>query len=438
MTRKFTRKFIAGFTGVVIAFILIFTQGTGILGGEVNAETETYTGSVYIYCSPGASYRIEGYNDDNFEPVTWTWTGDEAEAYKTVDKLKTGYLYRIAETSPPDGYAPLKYTYLIRITGRDGAHGGPPIDFSLDLDPTASEDGSVPADYYSYLRVTKVSDVIARVSWMMDKREQTVNVSGKKIWDDDEDKDGIRPDEITLNLLADGEKIDTVTVSKDNNWEYSVMYLPKYKDAEEESAEPEEITYTITENAVEGYESSVNGFDITNKHEPVEGESSEVEDKSGKIVVSYVDDEDESKLREDIVTEGKVGEEYETEQLTVEGYEFKEVEGEANGFYEAEDKEVVYRYTKTSDDTTSSTVDDDNDKTDDTTSSTVNDDNDKTDDTTASTVSDDSDKSNGAKAKGVKTGDAGSITVCILMLALAAAAFSALMIRRRIVNKQSE
>lgn len=36
---------------------------------------------------------------------------------------------------------------------------------------------------------------------------QTVNVSGTKMWDDAENQDGIRPDSITINLMANGKKV---------------------------------------------------------------------------------------------------------------------------------------------------------------------------------------------------------------------------------------
>ncbi|MEL1196647.1 Cna B-type domain-containing protein, partial [Staphylococcus epidermidis] len=38
------------------------------------------------------------------------------------------------------------------------------------------------------------------------------SVSGQKTWSDHDNQDGVRPDEITVNLLADGKKVDSKTV----------------------------------------------------------------------------------------------------------------------------------------------------------------------------------------------------------------------------------
>lgn len=94
-----------------------------------------------------------------------------------------------------------------------------------------------------------------------------ISVSGRKIWDDADNQDGIRPGAITVNLFADGVKTAAVTVTADNGWNYSFPDLPKY------NSDGKEIAYTITEDSVSGYTSSVSGdsekgFTITNTHKP--------------------------------------------------------------------------------------------------------------------------------------------------------------------------
>ena len=90
-----------------------------------------------------------------------------------------------------------------------------------------------------------------------------VTVSGTKTWDDADNQDGKRPDVITVNVIANGNEtpVESKEVRKSDNWTYTFTDLPKY-------ANGEEITYTITENAVEGYTTSVNGYNITNTHTP--------------------------------------------------------------------------------------------------------------------------------------------------------------------------
>lgn len=91
-----------------------------------------------------------------------------------------------------------------------------------------------------------------------------ISISGTKTWDDQNNKDGSRPANITVNLLANGDPVRSVTVApgEDGSWTYEFKDVPKYADGEE-------IVYTATEAAVPGYEPTINGFDITNSHTPV-------------------------------------------------------------------------------------------------------------------------------------------------------------------------
>ena len=90
---------------------------------------------------------------------------------------------------------------------------------------------------------------------------ETTSITGTKTWDDADNQDGKRPESIIVNLLANGEIVASQTVKADEagNWTYTFKDLPKY-------ANGKEITYTVTEEAVEGYETSVDGFNITNTY----------------------------------------------------------------------------------------------------------------------------------------------------------------------------
>ena len=71
-----------------------------------------------------------------------------------------------------------------------------------------------------------------------------------KRWDDAgyEQK---RPDTITVTLLKDGTVYDTRTISRTDSWQYTWSGLPRY------SPDGTEIVWTIQENAVPGYISSI-------------------------------------------------------------------------------------------------------------------------------------------------------------------------------------
>ena len=90
---------------------------------------------------------------------------------------------------------------------------------------------------------------------------ETTSINGTKTWSDNDNQDGKRPTSITVNLLANGTKVDGKEVTANDNWKYEFTNLPKY-------AAGNEITYTVEEDAVEGYEATVDGYNITNTHKP--------------------------------------------------------------------------------------------------------------------------------------------------------------------------
>ncbi|WP_156107949.1 Cna B-type domain-containing protein [Bacillus sp. UNC322MFChir4.1] len=83
-----------------------------------------------------------------------------------------------------------------------------------------------------------------------------VNVEGTKTWKDNNAAD--RPSSIQVELFRNGEKIDTKEVTAAINWKYTFADLPAY------DANGKAYTYTVKEQSVPGYESKVNGYDITN------------------------------------------------------------------------------------------------------------------------------------------------------------------------------
>lgn len=74
-----------------------------------------------------------------------------------------------------------------------------------------------------------------------------VTVKGTKTWVDNDDKDGLRPDEIVVHLYADGTDTGlSYTLSEATNWEYEFTDLDSYKDGEI-------IEYSIKEDVPAGY-----------------------------------------------------------------------------------------------------------------------------------------------------------------------------------------
>uniref|UniRef100_UPI00388F801F Cna B-type domain-containing protein n=1 Tax=Methanobrevibacter sp. TaxID=66852 RepID=UPI00388F801F len=91
-----------------------------------------------------------------------------------------------------------------------------------------------------------------------------INVT--KIWDDDDDRDRLRPDNITVVLLADTVEINQTVLSDDNNWTYIFYSLPVT------TLDGTEIEYKIKEFEVEDYNVTVTrnnyAFIINNTYVP--------------------------------------------------------------------------------------------------------------------------------------------------------------------------
>ncbi|MGF9873383.1 Cna B-type domain-containing protein, partial [Bacillus tropicus] len=81
-------------------------------------------------------------------------------------------------------------------------------------------------------------------------------VEGTKTWNDNNATD--RPSSIKVDLLQNGKVIDTKEVSKATNWKYTFEKLQAYDE------NGVAYKYEVKEQAVEGYKSEVNGYDITN------------------------------------------------------------------------------------------------------------------------------------------------------------------------------
>ncbi|MBS7576981.1 Cna B-type domain-containing protein [Enterococcus sp. MMGLQ5-2] len=101
---------------------------------------------------------------------------------------------------------------------------------------------------------------IKYIAWYSKQNlNETYSVSGIKTWKDNDDQAGKRPDSITVNLLADGIKVASETVTAATDWKYDFIDLPKYKDGKE-------VIYTVTEDEVANYKSTIDGFNITNTY----------------------------------------------------------------------------------------------------------------------------------------------------------------------------
>jgi len=88
-----------------------------------------------------------------------------------------------------------------------------------------------------------------------------IDIPVTKIWIDNDNAAGMRPNAITVHLFAGGTEVEARTLSAANGWTYTFTDLPAYN----EDRLP--IAYSVTEDAVPNYTTEVNGFIITNTYQ---------------------------------------------------------------------------------------------------------------------------------------------------------------------------
>lgn len=189
----------------------------------------------------GASGKANGYNhsltinkeDESGAPLA-------NAVFSVIRKSTNGVVGTI--TTGPDGkgtiYGLLKDDYIIRETSAPSGY-------------TLAKDVTVSADSF---------DSKGATATITDKKAVTT-VSGTKTWKDNDDQDGKRPDSIKVNLLANGKVVQSKTVKASDNWKYSFTNLPEFENGKK-------ISYTVTEDQVKDYSTTVNGYNLTNSYTP--------------------------------------------------------------------------------------------------------------------------------------------------------------------------
>ena len=248
----------------------------------------------------------------------WSWNFDNLDKY---DKDGNEITYTISEVNTPDNYSakPNGYDMTNKYTPdstevtvtkiwdeakgyqdirpaqitvqlyKDKLIGDEPVGDPVVLKPDADgnwsytwtglpKKGLIGNINYTVKEVDKVTGYKATTSEttennvVITNKLETVNVDGSKKWVGDTVED--RPESITIKLLANGDMVDSQIVTPDakGNWKWSFTDLPKYKMI---GNEIKEVTYTIEEVEVEGYETSVKGYNVTNTKEKPTPEPSE-------------------------------------------------------------------------------------------------------------------------------------------------------------------
>ncbi len=169
---------------------------------------------------------------------------------------------------------------------------------------------------------------------------ETDAIKVTKIWDDNSDQDGKRPDSVTFTITGSDGNTYTATLSGDGDKWTKKVKVQKYMEG------GKEVEFTVTEEAVEGYEATIDGLTITNSYE--------TEKDTIKVTKIWDDANDQDGVRPESVTftvTGSDGNTYDVE-LSGEGSTWTaevEVEKYYNGGEEVTftvDEAAVTDYTK--------------------------------------------------------------------------------------------
>lgn len=225
-------------------------------------------------------YWEDAENQDGVRPdsVAVTLSGSDGKTYKATLTKDTGFS-KTFENLPVFFNNGTKITYTVTEDAVDGYTG------------------KITTDDTGY--ILSITNTHA---------PETIRKTVTKTWDDGNDRDGIRPTNVKIELYGTDGTRRTQYLTKDNHWSYSFENLPKYQN------EGTIILYIIKEEAVDGYtQKSVTttaGFDLTNTHE--------IQTADYEVKKVWIDDNDRDGTRPTSITltlTGSDGSKY-TKQMT--------------------------------------------------------------------------------------------------------------------------
>ena len=174
-----------------------------------------------------------------------TWNDNDNHDGKRPSKITVNLLANGSKVASKEVKPDAEGNWLYQFDNLDVVDdAGNLITYTVSEEPVAGYETSVEGTNITNSRTPEVTEVAV-----------------KKVWDDKENKDGLRPDKVTVRLLADGQEVAVKEITATDNWQASFTDLPVYK-------EGKKIVYTITEDPVAGYTATIDGFTVTNRHTP--------------------------------------------------------------------------------------------------------------------------------------------------------------------------
>lgn len=242
-------------------------EGTVVVIAKLDSETTEPL--------DGATFCLINLND-NSERIDTTHDGGGIVFIGVSDGE-----YILIEQKPPEGYdAIFTEVHIVIQDGEITRVEAEGIDLRCQYYSFEEVMGSEPpedSELYGYLGYWVIPVFNARSVPEPPEPEPykaTMSIEGEKTWDDAEDKDGKRPESITVHVLADGAELGSVALSEANGWKFTLYGFDAsgapVLDANTEPATPlylyggdhtygdnPEITYTLEEDPVDGYTATI-------------------------------------------------------------------------------------------------------------------------------------------------------------------------------------
>ncbi|MCD7762320.1 MAG: Cna B-type domain-containing protein, partial [Lachnospiraceae bacterium] len=256
--------------------IELYRDGIKVDSVELEHGTTTYTfdnldvydlsdGHVYEYTI--AEQEVDGYTS---KVDGYTVTNTIKQEYITVSGAKTW-----DDADNQDDARPESITIRLWKAGSETALDTRTVteedhwSWSFENLPKYAEDGSV-------IGYSVTEDAVSGYAVSYDGFNVTnahtpskTSVTVRKSWDDSNDQDGLRPKNVTIELLKNGEATgETVTLNEGNGWTSAFTELDEYENRQK-------VSYTVRETGILSgdYQETITGdaataFVITNTHVP--------------------------------------------------------------------------------------------------------------------------------------------------------------------------
>ncbi len=201
--------------------------------------------------------QVNGLTTDGWKTLAETLKGyAEQDKLKALDSGKTDDNGTLSFPNDQESLKPGLYLVVGRTLTKDG--------YSYKTEPFLVSLPNLDSDANTWSYDVTVEPKHTREELPPSPSDDTVSRKVLKVWKDDVEK--LRPQEVIIQLLKDGEVYDTVTLNEKSDWCHTWDELPKY------NKDGSKVEWAVTEKAVDDYTVLIekNGitFTVTNTYTP--------------------------------------------------------------------------------------------------------------------------------------------------------------------------